>query len=101
MTDHANLYAQHVSEKMRRFQAILAATGFDEIVIAAGDSKIQFADDSAYPFIPNPYFREWVPLGKRTGSYLQISANSDTPRLFFTLRGRYLAHRPSGLAAGF
>jgi len=101
MTDHANLYAQHVSEKMRRFQAILAATGFDEIVIAAGDSKIQFADDSAYPFIPNPYFREWVPLGKRTGSYLQISANSDTPRLFLLCVEDIWHTAPQGLPPGF
>jgi len=34
-TDQVELYAQHLSEKVSRFQAILAATDFDEIVIAA------------------------------------------------------------------
>ena len=61
MTDQADqavLYAQHLVEKTNRFQAILAATGFDEIIIAAGDSKTQFADDMAYTFVANPYFRE-------------------------------------------
>lgn len=101
MTDQAALYAQHLTEKMRRFQTILAATGFDEIVIAAGDAKIQFADDSAYPFIPNPYFREWVPLGKRTGSFLQISADSDTPRLFLLCVEDIWHTAPQSLPHGF
>ena len=31
--DQAVLYAQHLVEKTNRFQAILAATGFDEIIL--------------------------------------------------------------------
>ena len=78
----ANLYSQHLAEKLSRFQSILAETGFDEIVIGSGDSKMQFADDMAYPFKANPYFREWLPLARRAGCYLQISAGASKPRLF-------------------
>jgi Xaa-Pro dipeptidase len=99
--DQATLYGQHLSEKTHRFQAILGATEFDEIVIAAGDSKIQFADDMAYPFVANPYFREWVPLGKRVGSYLQISLNSDRPRLFLLTVEDIWHTAPQSLPAGF
>ena len=98
MTDKADqveLYGQHLVEKSRRFQDILVATQFDEIVIAAGDSKMQFADDMAYPFVANPYFREWVPLGKRAGSYVQIAAKLGSTAPVSALCRRYLAHRPS------
>ena len=70
----AKLYGQHLEEKFSRFQDILSESVFDEIVIGSGESKMQFSDDMAYPFKANPYFREWVPLGKRAGCYLQISA---------------------------
>ena len=82
----AALYRQHLSEKMCRFQAILAETGFDEIIIGAGHSISQFQDDMAYPFKANPYFREWAPLNKRAGSFLQISAAASRPKLFLLVR---------------
>ena len=78
----AVMYAQHCTQKLCRFQAILEATGYDEIVIGSGHRKMQFQDDMPYPFIANPYFREWVPLGKRAGSFIQISRACSKPRLY-------------------
>ena len=101
MIDQTELYVQHLVEKTRRFQAILTATGFDEIIIAAGDSKTQFADDMDYPFVANPYFREWAPLGKRPGSYLQISSSLDRPRLFLLCVEDIWHTAPQSLPAGF
>ena len=95
------LYTQHLSEKLSRFQAILEATGFDEIVIGSGESKMQFSDDMAYPFKANPYFREWVPLGKRAGCYLQISAAASKPRLFLLTVEDIWHTAPEALPAGF
>lgn len=100
-TDQVELYGQHLAEKVRRFQDILRATQFDEIVIAAGDSKMQFADDMAYPFVANPYFREWVPLGKRIGTYLQVSSSLDRPRLFLLCVEDIWHTAPQGLPPGF
>ncbi len=76
------LYHQHVAEKLVRFQAVLADSGFDELVIASGDNKTQFQDDLFYPFKANPYFREWTPLNKRGGSYLHFTKTSSKPRLY-------------------
>ena len=76
------LYQQHVAEKMSRFQAILEATGYREILIGSGETKLQFQDDMAYAFKANPYFREWAPLATRADCYLQIIAGASKPRLF-------------------
>lgn len=78
-----SLYALHCQEKLTRFHAILEATAFDSIIIGSGSKKTQFQDDLPYPFVANPYFREWVPLGKRAESFLRISAASNRPQLYF------------------
>ena len=97
----AALYRQHLSEKMCRFQAILAETGFDEIIIGAGHSISQFQDDMAYPFKANPYFKEWAPLNKRAGSFLQISAAASRPKLFLLCVEDIWHTAPQNLPAGF
>lgn len=80
--DIPDLFTQHIVEKVSRFQAILEATDYDEIVIGSGSGKIQFQDDMAYPFKVNPYFREWLPLDKRANCFLHIKRNSDKPILY-------------------
>ena len=97
----AELYSQHLAEKFSRFQGILKETGFDEILIGSGDSKTQFADDLAYPFKANPYFREWAPLSKRAGCYLQISAEASKPKLFLLAVEDIWHTAPESLPAGF
>lgn len=78
----AELFQQHIAEKLSRFQRILESLGWDEIVIGSGSDKYQFQDDMAYPFKANPYFREWLPLDKRSNCYLQIQRNSEKPILY-------------------
>jgi len=97
----APLYAQHCKEKISRFQAILEATGYDEIVIGSGHTKMQFQDDMAYPFKANPYFREWVPLGKRPDCYLHIRRNVDKPRLYLLAVEDIWHSAPQTLPDGF
>jgi Xaa-Pro dipeptidase len=82
LVSEASMYFEHVEEKLSRFQAILSDTDFDELVIASGETKQQFQDDLFYPFKANPYFREWTPLNKRAGSYLQITKTSKKPCLY-------------------
>ena len=71
--DMPDLFKQHIGEKVYRFQAILEATNYDEILIGSGREKIQFQDDMAYPFKANPYFREWMPLDKRINCFCGFS----------------------------
>ena len=95
------LYAQHCQEKLTRFQTILEATGYDAIIIGSGHSKVQFQDDMPYPFFANPYFREWVPLGKRAGSFIQISSTSTKPRLFLLIIEDIWHTPPQNLPDGY
>ena len=83
-SDWADLFQQHIVEKVSRFQLILERLGWDEILIGSGGGKIQFQDDMAYPFKVNPYFREWMPLDKRHNCYLRIQRNSDKPILYLS-----------------
>ena len=97
----AQLYQRHVTEKMSRFQTILATTGYREIVIGSGSNKMQFQDDMAYTFKANPYFREWLPLITRADCYLQIDAAASKPRLFLLAVEDIWHTAPERLPAGF
>ena len=95
------LYQQHVAEKMSRFQRILEATGYREILIGSGETKMQFQDDMAYAFKANPYFREWVPLATRADCYLQIIAGVSKPKLFLLAVEDVWHTAPESLPTGF
>ena len=97
----ALLYQRHISEKTARFQAILKATNYHELVIGSGETKMQFQDDMAYSFKANPYFREWVPLATRAGCYLQITRAAEKPRLFLLTVEDIWHTAPESLPAGF
>ena len=97
----AELYKQHVAEKMSRFQVILEAVGHQEMLIGSGETKMQFQDDMAYTFKANPYFREWVPLATRANCYLQITAGASKPRLFLLTVEDIWHTPPESLPEGF
>ena len=97
----ALLYQRHIDEKTTRFQAILQATGYQDLLIGSGETKMQFQDDMAYAFKANPYFREWVPLATRAGCYLQITAAASKPRLFLLSVEDIWHTAPESLPAGF
>lgn len=97
----AQLYAEHCQEKLRRFQSILETTEYDVMVIGSGHKKIQFQDDMSYPFVANPYFREWVPLGKRAGSFLRINSATQKLQLFLLAVEDIWHTPPQTLPEGF
>ena len=97
----ALLYQRHIGEKTARFQTILNATDYPELVIGSGETKMQFQDDMAYSFKANPYFREWVPLATRAGCYLQITRDREKPRLFLLTVEDIWHTAPESLPAGF
>ena len=97
----AQLYKQHIAEKMTRFHGILEATGYQVMMIGSGETKMQFRDDMAYPFVANPYFREWAPLGTREGCFLQIKAGVSKPQLFLLTVEDIWHTAPEALPVGF
>lgn len=59
---HAKLYPAHVQERQQKAEAILAATGFDALVIQSGVPFTYYSDDQDAPFRSTPHFAHWVPL---------------------------------------
>ena len=100
-SEMAQLYQRHIADKIARFKSILEATGYQEILIGSGETKMQFQDDMAYSFKANPYFREWVPLATRAGCYLQITAAASKPRLFLLTVEDIWHTAPETLPPGF
>jgi Xaa-Pro dipeptidase len=63
-------YAAHLRTLLRRFDAALAATGFDAVVIGAGLPVTIFGDDQDHPYRAEPRFVQWAPLLAHPGSLL-------------------------------
>ncbi len=59
---HVKLYPAHVKERQTKAEAVLAATGFDALVIQSGVPFTYYADDQDAPFKSTPHFAHWVPL---------------------------------------
>lgn len=55
-------YAHHLSTVSARFDEALAATGFDAVIIHAGQPRYAFQDDNPYAYRVNPLFKYWLPL---------------------------------------
>jgi Xaa-Pro dipeptidase len=64
--DH--LYAAHLTEVGKRTDDALARSGFDGLILHAGEALGLFADDQHYPFKAHPPFKWWAPLLDAPGS---------------------------------
>lgn len=58
-------YAAHLDALQRGYEAAMAATGYDAVVLCSGAaaSKNRF-DDQSWPLSPTPAFSHWVPLAE-------------------------------------
>ena len=65
-------YGPHLAIMDQRLGEALHAAGLDGAVVFAGDEKMVFRDDQAYPFKAEPYFKAWVPLTQAPGSFLRL-----------------------------
>jgi len=70
----AGHYAAHVAQRQTRWEAALAAEGFDAAVVHSGSQITSFLDDYHYPFRPNPHFLAWLPLTHHDESVLVVRA---------------------------
>lgn len=60
--DLKSLFLVHLQERQAYAEQALAATGFDALVISAGEPYTYFADDVDAPFRTIPHFRHHCPL---------------------------------------
>jgi Xaa-Pro dipeptidase len=89
------LYAAHLATLMRRTDKVLAATGFDALVIHAGRPPLQFLDDQDYPYKVNPQFKAWVPVIDNPRCILVYSPGARPTLLFYQPNDFW--HKPARL----
>lgn len=76
-------YAQHLSQLERGYGQVLAAHGYDAVVIHAGSAKKRSEfDDQYWPLRPTPHFQHWLPLS--AADCALIAAQGKKPRLIWT-----------------
>ena len=65
-----SIYADHLATLRERYDAALAATGYDAIIIGAGRDSLYFQDDQGPAFQPNPQLQQWFPATNHPGACL-------------------------------
>jgi Xaa-Pro dipeptidase len=61
----ARLFAEHVTDLQRRYEAALAACALDAVAIHSGALKKRTDfDDQYWPLRPTPHFQHWIPLAE-------------------------------------
>ena len=93
------LYPAHIRTVRERTDQALGEAGFDALVIAAGDLRIQFLDDAPYPFKVNPHFKWWVPIVDNPNCFVVYQPGSK-PSLVYYQPVDYW-YKPAGTPQGF
>jgi Xaa-Pro dipeptidase len=75
-----DLFAAHLQSILAAAETAMQQLGIDRLVIQAGDTRLAFLDDQAYPFRINPWFAWLVPATPAPGSLLELRAGY-RPRL--------------------
>lgn len=63
-------YDQHIEHVASIWSACLSRSGFDAVLIDAGEQTPYFLDDQSPPFRLNPHFGHWLPEATLVGSTL-------------------------------
>lgn len=88
------LFSTHLQSVTAAIEAALAACGYDSLVIHAGNERLAFQDDQAYPFRLNPWFAWLVPASPAPGCVLRIRPGA-APELLFVAPDDYWHSPPS------
>ncbi|MEM8769447.1 MAG: Xaa-Pro dipeptidase [Pseudomonadota bacterium] len=91
----SDLFPTHLESVSENWTAALAATGYDAVLVAAGEPRNNFLDDQAPPQKLNPHFLQWCPSETASGSMLLLRPGQ-TPRFFFLSPEDYW-HQPPAL----
>lgn len=79
---NTELLGVHLEGTLSRWRAGMQKTGYDQVLVAAGESDLYFLDDHGPHFKANPYFNQWVdPAFVQPGAVLLLSQNHP-PQLF-------------------
>ena len=87
-------YTNHLATLQARWEAALADSRVDAVLLAAGNAEPYFLDDQAPPFRANPHFAQWLPGVDAEGSVLLLQPGR-RPKLFFHQADDYWHVPPS------
>ena len=82
LTQPELLFSAHLAEVGRRTASALARSGFDGVLLHAGEALDLFGDDQHYPYKAHPPFKWWAPLLDAPGSLVHFEPGR-RPRLLF------------------
>jgi len=89
------LYPEHLAVLCERWSQALDATGYDTVLVAAGDSRNYFLDDQSPAWRANPHFAQWLPGETCPHSSLLVRPGA-RPRLYFFRPADYW-HQPPAI----
>src|SRR5512138_484861 len=94
-----SLYSDHLQVQRERMDRALTDCGYESVAIYAGEPRLRFLDDQAYPFRANPHFNLWIPLAHAQGSWLIYRPSGRLELLF--LQPLDFWHRPPAIPDAF
>jgi len=94
------LFSQHIAHLQGVAQAALDAVGAPALVVGAGFPKYRFLDDQTHPFVANPHFQWWVPVGHAPGSFVLVRPGQ-RPTVVFHQPEDYWHKPPESLQGGW
>ena len=84
----STLFSHHLDVLTKRLENALETTGYDSMVILAGDQQQIGRSDLSYPYSVEPYFNTWVPLTQNPGCILKL-APAEKPLLVYVQPENY------------
>ncbi len=92
-------YPRHHAQRLEEFNRIFSPMDYSNLIIYSGNSRMQFLDDTPYPFKTNPHFKAWVPLLNAEHCYLVLTPGIK-PQLYFYHAVDYW-HAPARLESNY
>lgn len=83
-----NDYQTHLDILRQRFDKALAATGFDQVILSAGDKVMIQGDDHTYPYSPRAFAQQWLPYDLDAGTCV-LYRPGDKPVLYWPSRADF------------
>jgi Xaa-Pro dipeptidase len=88
------LFGSHIGRLQTHWASALDEVSVAGAIVASGAPVLRFEDDEPVPFRVNPRYRQWVPAGRHTHSFLVVQPGR-RPRLICHLPADYWHSVPS------
>jgi Xaa-Pro dipeptidase len=76
-----NLFSNHISVRQKTTEKILAANGYNGLVVDGGKADYYYEDDQSWTYRPNHHFSHWCPISAPLSLLLVVPGKK--PILYF------------------